>query len=63
MYTGARDLIEGGAKLFVLPALDYEARGDYDKNAAKHFTRLGAQVAALTPEDLAEWIGKVINGN
>jgi uncharacterized protein with von Willebrand factor type A (vWA) domain len=63
MYTSARDIIEGGAKLFVLPALDYEARGDYDKNAAKHFNRLGAQVAALTPEDLAEWIGKVIHGN
>jgi uncharacterized protein with von Willebrand factor type A (vWA) domain len=63
MYTAAKDIIDGGAKLFVLPALDYEARGDYDKDAAKHFTRLGAEVAALTPPDLAEWIGRVINGN
>jgi hypothetical protein len=62
MYTSARDIIEGGAKLFVLPALDEEARGDYDKNAAKQFSKLGAQVAALTPSDLADWIGRVING-
>jgi hypothetical protein len=62
MYKSAKDIIEGGAKLFVLPALDYEAGGNYDKDAAKHFTGLGAQTAALTPPDLAEWIGKVING-
>jgi hypothetical protein len=61
MFKSARDIIEGGAKFFVLPALDYEARGSYDKAAAKHMAALGAQVAALTPEELAEWVGRVIS--
>jgi hypothetical protein len=60
MYRSSRDIIETGAKLFVLPALDYEGRGDYDKHAAKQIAGMGAQVAALTPEALAEWIGRVI---
>jgi hypothetical protein len=61
MYASSRDIIETGAKLFVLPALDYEARGDYDKRAAKHLAGLGAKVAALTPEVLAEWISGVVS--
>jgi predicted metal-dependent peptidase len=61
MYASSRDIIESGAKLFVLPALDHEARGDYDKQAAKHLAGLGAKVAALTPEALAEWISGVVS--
>ncbi|MFP3041178.1 VWA domain-containing protein [Treponema primitia] len=61
MYKSSRDIIESGAKLFVLPALDYQASSVYDKNAALHFAKMGANVAAITPEDLAEWIGKVIS--
>ncbi|AEF82880.1 VWA domain-containing protein [Leadbettera azotonutricia] len=61
MYKSSRDIIESGAKLFVLPALDYQASSVYDKNAALHFAKMGASVAAITPEDLAEWIGKVIS--
>jgi hypothetical protein len=61
MYGEASGIIGSGARLFVLPALDYDARGAYDKNAAHHLAGLGASVAALTPEDLAAWIGKVIS--
>ncbi|MDR3199974.1 MAG: VWA domain-containing protein, partial [Spirochaetales bacterium] len=60
MYRSAADIIESGAKLFVLPALDYEAAGAYDKNAARHIRGQGAEVAAITPEALADWVGKVI---
>lgn len=61
MYRSCRDIIEAGSKLFVLPALDYEAAPCYDKNAAKYLAGLGADVAAITPEELAEWIGKIIS--
>jgi hypothetical protein len=61
MYKSSRDIIESGAKLFVLPALDYQVSSAYDKNAAVHFAKMGASVAAITPEGLAEWIGKVIS--
>lgn len=61
MYRSARDLVEAGSKLFVLPALDYSAVSSYDKNAAAQLAKVGADVAAITPEELAEWIGKVIS--
>jgi hypothetical protein len=60
MYGSARDIVESGAKLLVLTALDYESRGAYDKRAAACFASLGAHVAALTPEALADWIAGVI---
>ena len=60
MYQSCRDIVGAGARLFVLTSLDYEAQGVYDKNAAKHLAGLGAKVAALTPEALAEWIGGAI---
>jgi uncharacterized protein with von Willebrand factor type A (vWA) domain len=61
MYGSALSIIGSGARLFALTALDYQAGGAYDKTAAKKFASLGADVAAMTPEDLAEWIGKIIH--
>lgn len=61
MYRSCRDIIEAGSKMFVLPALDYAAAPCYDKTAAKKFASLGADVAAITPEELSEWIGKIIS--
>ncbi|BCJ94275.1 hypothetical protein acsn021_18440 [Anaerocolumna cellulosilytica] len=60
LYQVSMDIIETGAKLFVLTALDIEANPNYDRNAAARLASMGAMVAALTPEKLADWIGKVI---
>lgn len=60
MYRRVYDIIEMGAKMFVLPALDFELNGSYDKNAAQKMTNLGADVAAITPKELAQWIAKVV---
>lgn len=60
MYRSCRDMIEAGSRVFVLPALDYAAEPCYDGRAAKQFSAMGAHVAAITPEELAEWIGKII---
>lgn len=54
------DIIETGARMFVLPALDYSAQGSYDKNAAQKMANLGADVAAITPKELAQWIAKIV---
>jgi Mg-chelatase subunit ChlD len=62
MYRTARRIIETGAKLICLTALDKDCEGMYDRTAAKHMSMLGASVAALTPEGLADWIGQVISG-
>ena len=61
MYAHARSLVESGVKLVCLTSLDMECAGMYDKSAAKHLASLGASVAALTPEGLADFIGSVIS--
>ncbi len=61
MYRSCRDILESGSRLFVLPALDYSSTPCYDKRAAKALANMGADVAAITPEELAEWIGKIIS--
>lgn len=60
MYKRVFDIVESGAKMFVLPALDYESQSCYDKNAAQKMANLGADVAAITPKELAQWIAKIV---
>lgn len=60
MYRRVYDIVETGANMFVLPALDFDASGRYDRNAAQKMTDLGAQVAAITPKELAKWIAKIV---
>jgi len=60
MYNKARSIIESGAKLICLTALDNDCVGVYDKTAAKKLVALGAKVAALTPGKLADWVAEVI---
>ncbi len=60
LYRVSRDIIESGAKLIALTALDMEANPSYDRRAAAELASLGASVGAMTPEELAEFIGKSI---
>ncbi len=60
MYRSSKDLIESGCRLFVFPALDYQASPTYDKGAARYMAGLGADVAAITPEELADRMGEII---
>jgi len=60
LYSTSKGIIESGAKLVVLTALDMEATPNYDKHAAAVLADMGAFVGAMTPEELSEWIGKVI---
>lgn len=60
LYSTAKGIIESGAKLIVLTALDMEANPSYNKSAAAVLADIGAHVGAMTPEELADWIGKII---
>lgn len=60
MYRVSKGIIESGAKLIVLTALDMEANPNYDRGAAATLADMGAFVGAMTPEQLAEWMGKII---
>ncbi|MBW9158477.1 VWA domain-containing protein [Clostridium tagluense] len=61
MYTRAKDIIESGAKLIILPALGIDAEPVYDRGVAKKMVALGANVAAITPGGLAKWIAQIIS--
>jgi Mg-chelatase subunit ChlD len=61
MYSRAKSIIEAGAKLIILTALDNEAMSAYDKVAAGKMLALGAEVAATTPGGLAKWIAEIIS--
>lgn len=60
LYSICKGIIESGAKLVVLTALDMEATPNYDRNAATELANMGAFVGAMTPEELAEWIGNIV---
>ena len=60
LYAVSRSIIESKAKLIVLTALDVYADPNYDKNAGARLVSMGAHVAAMTPEGLADWIGKIV---
>lgn len=58
----SRGIIESGAKLICLTALDMEANPVYDRHTAQQMADLGAYVGAMTPEALGDFMGRVMNG-
>ncbi|MDO5407057.1 MAG: VWA domain-containing protein [Eubacteriales bacterium] len=58
----SRGIVESGAKLICLTALDMEAKAVYDRQTAQKLADLGAYVGAMTPEALGDFMGKVMNG-
>ena len=55
-----RQLAEAGVKMIGLAALDEEATPAYDRKMAQRLTGCGMEIAALTPEHLAQWLAKII---
>lgn len=58
----SRRIVESGAKLICLTALDMEANPVYDRHMAQKMTDIGAYVGAMTPEALGDFMGAVMNG-
>lgn len=56
----SRNIIESGAKLIALTALDMEANPSYDRNTGQKLADLGAYVGAMTPEELGDFVGKIM---
>lgn len=61
MYARAKDIVESGARLIILPALGIDAEPIYDKGAAEKMAAVGSKVAAVTPGGLAKWIAQIIS--
>lgn len=60
MYKACKDILDTGCKLLVLTALDFNGDTVYNKHAAQTLSNMGAHVAAITPNELADWIGEII---
>lgn len=61
MLGAVKRLCENGVRVLGLGALGPDAKPDYHRELAAKCVELGAEVAALTPNRLAEWLGKVIS--
>lgn len=56
-----RKLAEARVRLLGLAALDGEAHPFYDRQMAERLAASGMEIAALTPQKLAEWLVKVVS--
>jgi Mg-chelatase subunit ChlD len=55
-------LVEAGAKVLGLAALDSNAEPSYDREMAARLVREGAQIGAMTPGQLAGWLAEKVQG-
>ena len=62
LYGVCRDIIESGARLIALTALNENAAPEYDRDTAQALADLGAHVGAMTPEKLADFMAGVMRG-
>lgn len=60
LYSVTKGIVESGATLLGLAALDSRADPAYDRATAEHMVQLGAHVAAMTPGELAEWVAQKV---
>ena len=58
----SRRIVESGAKLICLTALDMEANPVYDRHMAQKVAVLRAHVGAMTPGALGDFMGAIMNG-
>ncbi|KZK31568.1 VWA containing CoxE family protein [Delftia sp. GW456-R20] len=56
-------LVASGARVLVLAALDRRAHPDYDRDLAAQLVARGAQVAAMTPDHLVDWLARAMQGS
>lgn len=61
LVGSVRRLCEAGVRVLGLAALDASALPAYDRQLAEQCVAAGAEVAALTPQRLAQWLGTIIS--
>lgn len=60
LLTTVHKLISSRVKVLGLAALDYDCVPIYNKEIAEKMVRLGAEVGAMTPGELANWVAKCV---
>lgn len=61
MLGSLKRLATAGVRTLGLAALDQRAEPVYDKDLAQRCVETGMHVAAMTPRQMAEWLGRVIS--
>jgi Mg-chelatase subunit ChlD len=61
LLASIKRLREAGVRVLGLAALDEKAQPAYDRHMAEECVAIGAEVAALTPQRLAEWLARVLS--
>lgn len=60
MLGEVKRMVESGVKLLGLGALDAEAYPSYNRRLAEQVVLRGAQVGAMTPGELAQWVAEKV---
>ena len=60
LLSTIRKLRGEGVRVLGLAALDAEAKPTYDRQIAEACADAGAEIAAMTPKHLAEWLARVL---
>lgn len=55
-----KQLSGSGVQVWGLTALDQQAQPVFDRDVAERCAQAGAQIAAVTPSRLAEWVAEVV---
>ncbi len=61
LLNTSRNILESGAKLNFLTALDKDANPAYDRRLGQILADMGAFVGAMTPDQLGQYIGKMLS--
>lgn len=62
LYASAGRLVESGVTCLGLAALDERAEPAFERMVAGRLARLGFEIAAMTPDRLAEWVARIVRG-
>lgn len=60
LYRACHNIVESGARLIALTALNEQASPDYDRTTAQTLADLGSHVGAMTPERLADFMAGIM---
>ncbi|MFE1996957.1 vWA domain-containing protein [Leptospira kirschneri] len=60
LISNTHHLVESGVKVLGLAALDETSNPNYDKEIAEKLVNVGAEIAAMTPGELANWVNEKI---
>ncbi|UDQ78347.1 VWA domain-containing protein [Erwinia rhapontici] len=58
LVNQVRQCVQSGSKVLGLAALDSKAAPSYDRDMAQRLVNAGAQIAAMTPGELAAWLAE-----